>query len=109
MYYTLNDTATHGGVAAAAAILGAKWAAEIIYWLSSGARRFSQLEKHVVGINPRTLSARLDALEAAGIIVKKSRPRLPPRIEYVLTQKGKDLLPILQQMYQWGSKYPRQV
>ena len=68
-------------------------------------KRFSELERSVGSINPRTLSQRLDDLEHHGIITKKSFAEVPPRIEYALTQKGQDLVPVLQQMAAWGNKY----
>jgi len=85
-------------------IIGSKWTALILRDLSGGAKRFSELEKSV-GINPRTLSQRLDALEQHAIITKQSYAEVPPRIEYALTVKGQDLVPVLRQMAAWGDKY----
>lgn len=92
-------------VAAAALIISAKWTPQLLYALSSDVKRFSELQKDV-GLNPRTLSARLDDLEQQGIISKMSFSEVPPRIEYSLTPKGHDLLPILKRMVDWGEKYP---
>jgi DNA-binding HxlR family transcriptional regulator len=94
-----------GCVAAALAILGNKWTALIIKELYTGPARFSQLEKSLPGISPRTLSQRLDEMEHCGLITKKSFAEVPPRVEYTLTAKGKDLLPILRSMADWGNKY----
>lgn len=94
-----------GCIASAMEIIGSKWTALILRDLFSGPKRFTELEKSVGKINPRTLSQRLDDLEAHGIIVKKSFAEVPPRAEYSLTKKGEDLLPILRQMAQWGTKY----
>ena len=68
--------------------------------------RFNELQDHVTGLNPRTLSSRLDSLQKVGIITKKAYPTVPPKVEYSLTEKGKDLLPILERMKSWGNKYP---
>jgi len=95
-----------GCIAAAMEIIGNKWTALILRDLASGSKRFCLLEKSVGNINPRTLSKRLDDLEAQGIISKEVFAEVPPRIEYTLTQKGLDLIPILQQMAAWGDKYP---
>lgn len=92
-------------VGAAARILGAKWTTQIIYVLANGVVRFSEIEKEIAGINPRTLSARLDELEQEGIVTKTNYNEVPPRIEYELTKKGMDLLPILETMADWGDKY----
>lgn len=94
-----------GCVAAAMAIIGNKWTALILRDLASGPKRFGELEKSVGGINPRTLSQRLDDLETHAIITKQSYAEVPPRIEYTLTQKGVDLIPVLKQMANWGTKY----
>jgi len=92
-------------VATAAAIVGSKWTPQLIYALANGVERFCELQKEAGGINPRTLSARLDELEQAGIVAKRSFAEVPPRVEYALTQKGRDLLPILERMVEWGEKY----
>lgn len=94
-----------GCIACAMEIIGNKWTALILRDLFAGPRRFGELEKSVGNINPRTLSQRLDDLERCDIITKQSYAEVPPRIEYTLTKKGEDLLPILQQMAEWGTKY----
>ena len=94
-----------GCIASAMQIIGNKWTALILRDLFTGPRRFCELEKSVGNINPRTLSQRLDDLELHGIITRESFNEVPPRTEYCLTSKGEDLLPILQQMAAWGTKY----
>lgn len=94
-----------GCIATAMQIIGNKWTALILRDLFSGPKRFCELEKSVGNINPRTLSQRLDDLEKHGIISKKSFAEVPPRVEYTLTEKGRDLLPVLEQMATWGTKY----
>jgi DNA-binding HxlR family transcriptional regulator len=97
-----------GCIACAAKVLGSKWTALILRDLASGPRRFCEFERSLEGISPRTLSQRLDALEEDGIITKKSYAESPPRVEYTLTSKGRDLLPVLKQMASWGTKYINQ-
>ncbi|MDB5168752.1 MAG: MarR family transcriptional regulator [Candidatus Saccharibacteria bacterium] len=94
-----------GCIASAMDVIGNKWTALILRDLFAGPKRFGELEKSVGSINPRTLSQRLDDLEQFGIITKQSFAEAPPRIEYTLTEKGEDLLPILEQMATWGNKY----
>ncbi len=94
-----------GCIASAMQIIGNKWTALILRDLFSGPKRFCELEKSVGDINPRTLSQRLDDLEAHGIITRRSFAEVPPRTEYTLTAKGQDLQPILKQMATWGTKY----
>lgn len=94
-----------GCLASCMKIIGNKWTALILRDLASSPQRFSQLQRSIEGINPRTLSQRLDDLEKHGIITKKNFSEVPPRIEYTLTKKGKDLIPVLKQMAEWGNAY----
>jgi DNA-binding HxlR family transcriptional regulator len=98
-------TKTPGCVAAAASVLGDKWTPMLIRALSQETQRFCALQTLAGGVNPRTLSARLMKLEQGGIITKVIYPEVPPRTEYALTDKGRDLLPVLEQMAKWGDKY----
>ena len=94
-----------GCVAEALCIVGNKWTALILMELAKGPTRFSALEAQLKSISPRTLSQRLDDLEQQRIITKRSFAEVPPRVEYALTDKGKDLLPVLKSMAAWGDKY----
>ncbi len=94
-----------GCIAEAMAVVGNKWTALILRDLAAGPQRFCALGKSVGSINPRTLSLRLDDLESRQIITKRTYSESPPRVEYSLTQKGRDLLPVLRSMAQWGDKY----
>ena len=89
-------------VACTADIIGSKWTAIIVHDLSEGPRRFSELERACPGISPRTLSERLRVLEHDGIIVRRSYAESPPRVEYELIAKGRDLLPIIDAMRGFG-------
>jgi DNA-binding HxlR family transcriptional regulator len=92
-------------VAACAEIIGAKWTALLVHDLSEGPRRFSELEHSCAGISPRTLSERLRALEDEGIVARHSYAESPPRVEYELTEKGAALLPIIDEMRQFGHNH----
>jgi DNA-binding HxlR family transcriptional regulator len=87
-------------------VLGNKWTGLILTELSDGPKRFTQLEKTLKGISPRTLSQRLDDLEKFKILKKASFAEVPPRVEYSLTSKGQDFVPVLKKMADWGTKYP---
>jgi len=94
-------------VAYASKIVSSKWTPMLLYALSNGKNRFGELQAAVGGVNPRTLSARLGALEHDGIITKTMYAEMPPRVEYALTTKGRDLLPIIEGMIVWGEKHAR--
>lgn len=94
-----------GCIRAATDVLGDKWTPLLLrYFANEEVVRFCQLQDLVGGINPRTLSARLSSLEEAEIIQKTSLDT-SSRCEYRLTKKGRDLLPILQDMQAWSEKY----
>ncbi|OJU87758.1 hypothetical protein BGO17_02090 [Candidatus Saccharibacteria bacterium 49-20] len=96
---------TIGCVKAATKILGDKWTPQLLrFFVNEDAVRFCQIQDLVEGINPRTLSARLDSLEKEGII-EKIFPAEKSRCEYRLTQKGKELTPILRDMQAWSDRY----
>ena len=92
-------------VAATSELIGSKWTALIIHDLSEGPRRFTQLEHACPGISPRTLSERLDMLEREGVLIRRSYPESPPRVEYELTEKGRGLLPIIREMRKFGRSW----
>ena len=94
-----------GCVASCMAIIGNKWTALILRDLVDGPKRFSELERSISGMSPRTLSQRLDDLEIHDIIKRSASPSHKPHLVYVLTQKGRDLIPVLKQMAAWGTKY----
>jgi DNA-binding HxlR family transcriptional regulator len=92
-------------VAASADIIGAKWTALLIYDLAEGTCRFRELEQSCSGISSRTLAERLRALQRAGIVRRRSYPESPPRVEYELTDKGRDLVPLLEAMTDFGRSW----
>ena len=95
---------TVGCVDAATNILGDKWTPRLLrFFINQKTVRFCQLQELTGDINPRTLSARLVKLEDEGVIVK--RPTSVSRCEYELTSKGRDLMPILEDMNSWSDKY----
>lgn len=66
--------------------------------------RFNELKKYIGTISYKTLSATLKELEADGLVHRKEYPQIPPKVEYSLTERGKSLIPILDQMCEWGEK-----
>ncbi len=88
-----------------AEIVCGKWTLLLIRDLSEGHSRFCELERSLQGISPRTLSLRLRALEEEGIVERDTYPEVPPRVEYVLTAKGRALLPIIDDMRRYGDRW----
>jgi len=73
--------------------------------LSEGRTRFCELERSLAGISPRTLSLRLRALEEEAIVERRTFPEVPPRVEYELTPKGQALMPLIEDMRQYGREW----
>jgi DNA-binding HxlR family transcriptional regulator len=92
-------------VCATAEIVCGKWTLLVIRDLAEGRSRFCELERSLVGISPRTLSLRLRALEEEGIVERQTFPEVPPRVEYVLTDKGRALVPLIEDMRAYGRQW----
>jgi DNA-binding HxlR family transcriptional regulator len=88
-----------------AEIVCGKWTLLIIRDLADGRSRFCELERSLAGISPRTLSLRLRALEEEGIVARQTFPEVPPRVEYALTEKGRALIPIIEDMRSYGKEW----
>ena len=86
-------------------IVCGKWTLLLVRELSEGCSRFCELERSLAGISPRTLSLRLRALEEEGIVERHTFPEVPPRVEYQLTEKGRALLPLIEDMRQYGREW----
>ena len=86
-------------------IISGKWTLLILRDLSAGINRFSALERSLVGISPKTLSERLKALEKSAIVTRKSFAEVPPRVEYTLTEMGWDLIPLIEHMRDYGTRW----
>jgi DNA-binding HxlR family transcriptional regulator len=92
-------------VARTAQLIGNKWTPLIVRDLATGRRRFSELERSLIGISPKTLSERLKRLEEAEVVGRQCFAEVPPRVEYSLTEKGFALLPVIDQMRAFGNRW----
>src|SRR5207248_6819195 len=88
-----------------AEIVCSKWTMLVIRDLGEGRSRFCELERSLAGISPRTLSLRLRALEEEEIVERQEFGEVPPRVEYALTEKGRALLPIIDDMREYGEQW----
>lgn len=87
-------------------LIGERWTTLILRDLFlKGPRRFQDFQESLTGAAPNTLSARLQEMEASGLITRKLYSEHPPRLEYHLTDKGKSLGPILRSLRDWGQKH----
>lgn len=86
-------------------LLSGKWRTHIIYELCKcGTMRFGELKKAYPQITNTMLTHTLRDLEKIGIIERKQFNEIPPHVEYSLTEKGRELLPVFFEMYKWGEK-----
>lgn len=92
-------------VARTAQLIGNKWTPLIVRDLAAGQRRFSELERSLHGISPKTLSERLKRLEEAHVVERQCFAEVPPRVEYSLTEKGFALLPVIDRMREFGATW----
>jgi DNA-binding HxlR family transcriptional regulator len=84
-------------------VIGERWTILVLRDLYlKGPRRYQDLQDSLAGAAPNTLSARLKAMEAHGLIERKLYSEHPPRLEYHLTEKGKSLAPVLKALRDWG-------
>src|SRR5215469_12881303 len=92
-------------VARTAEIISGKWTLLIIRDLTTGTKRFSELERSLIGISPKTLSERLSALEREGILHRQTYAEVPPKVEYSLTEKGQALADVIDAMRTYGNTW----
>lgn len=103
--YNLNGTFFYCPVDLTLQIIGGRWKAIVIWNLRENAKRFSELKRILVVINDKMLSQVLRDLEKQGVVHRKVYEIVPPKVEYSLTEEGKKLLPIMQAMSEYGSKF----
>ena len=89
-------------------LIQGKYKMFILYTLMDfGVVRFNEMKRYIRGISFKTLSATLKELEADGLVHREEYPQIPPKVEYSLTERGRSLIPILDQMCAWGDAHRR--
>lgn len=96
-------------VEATADIIGGKWKAVILYYLSQGPKRFNELRRLLPEVTQRMLTLQLRELEQDSIVHREIYKEVPPKVEYSLTEFGTSLGPIIVQMLDWGEQYMEQI
>jgi DNA-binding HxlR family transcriptional regulator len=98
----------HCPIARSLDVIGERWTILILRELVlSGPRKFQDFAHSLGSISPNTLSARLKRLEEAGIVERRFYEQHPPRAEYVLTEKGLELRPVLRALFEWGQRHTK--
>ena len=87
-------------------IVGERWTLLVVRDLVlHGPQRFADLQQRLAGVSPSTLSARLKRLEDAGVVQRRFYEDHPPRAEYLLTDKGRALAPVVRALRDWGERH----
>ncbi|WP_217558152.1 helix-turn-helix domain-containing protein [Paenibacillus sp. GbtcB18] len=86
-------------------LLGKRWTGLIIRVLLSGPKRFKDISDMIPSMSDRMLSERFKELEATGILIRHVYPETPVRIEYELTEKGKGLEPVMDELQKWAETW----
>lgn len=97
----LNDT----GFSYTLSLINGKYKMIILYTLMEfQVVRFNEMKKYIGSISYKTLSSTLKELEADQLVHMEEYPQIPPKVEYSLTERGKSLMPLLDEMCDWGEK-----
>ena len=104
---TFRDKEYKCGIDVTLAVVGGKWKASILWHLAQATMRFSSLQRLFSDTTRKMLTQQLRELEVDGLVHREVYPQVPPKVEYSLTEKGKSIYPILEQMCGWGQEYLR--
>lgn len=103
--YLINNKEYTCSVAVTLDIFNDRWKLSIIWYLLDGDKRFKDLHETISEITQKTLTVKLKELEEKNIIHREVFAEVPPKVVYSLTEAGKKLKPVLQEMYKWGIDY----
>lgn len=103
--YTASDGQAHCPIHYVLSHIGNKWAILILRELFQGNRRTNEFLAALPGISTKTLTARLRELERCGLVSRTVFPEVPPRVEYALTAKGREIQPIMVALSQVGQHW----
>src|SRR5437763_2717522 len=86
-------------------LVGDKWTLLIVRDLAAGPRRFVELHRVLPGISTEQLRARLNRMVADGMLTRKRYREVPPRVDYELTDRARELMPVLGELARWGYEW----
>ncbi len=89
-------------------MIGGKWKGMVLWALKKGVKRNGELKKLIPYISQKMLTQQLRELEDVGIVKRIVYPVVPPKVEYELTKDGEKLIPILQELHDWGKEYAKE-
>lgn len=83
-------------------VMQGRWKILVLRELIEDVRRFSDLLRALEGVSQKVLTSQLRELERDGVIIRTIYPEVPPRVEYQLSQRGRELIPLLEGLHAWG-------
>ena len=86
-------------------LVGDKWTLLIVRDLAAGPRRFVELQRVLPGISTEQLRSRLNRMVADGMLTRKRYREVPPRVDYALTERARELMPVLGELARWGYEW----
>jgi DNA-binding HxlR family transcriptional regulator len=90
----------------AVSLIGGKWKMQILFWLwKNDVLRYGELKRLLGGVTHKMLSSKLKELEADGLVIRHEYPGVPPKVEYRLSELGTTLMPVLQNICNWGHEH----
>lgn len=105
----MNDKTYFCPVELTVNVIGGKWKVLLLWKLKDGIVRYGEFKRHLPAITHKMLSQCLRELEKDGIVHRHVHQVIPPVVEYSLTEKGKELVPVLTSMQKWGLNYTNPV
>ncbi len=106
MYRVVNETDKNALMCFSNVFFG-KWKLLILYELSDGEKRFSDIKKSLGRLSSKILTQSTEELLNEGLIVRVPYPEVPPRVCYRLSKQGRAFLPLLEQMLTWGKGHQK--
>jgi DNA-binding HxlR family transcriptional regulator len=103
---SFGDTRDHGNCKAELAlrVIQGRWKLLILRELLEGMRRFSELQRALGGVSQKVLTSQLRELESDGVVLRRVHAEVPPRVDYRLTDLGRELIPVLEGLHAWGER-----
>lgn len=89
-------------------MIGGKWKGMVLWALKKDVKRNGELKKLIPDISQKMLTQQLRELEEVGIVERIVYPQVPPRVEYKLTPSGAKLIPILEELHDWGKEFAQE-
>lgn len=101
---TKTTECTYCPIAATLELIGGRWKTLVLYQLISGTKRFGEIAVRIPTISRKVLTEQLKELEKDGLIKRKQFKEIPPRVEYSLSELGKSLSPVMEEIAKWGNE-----